>query len=458
MDYSAPKGASINSGISDEDKKTAFPAIILYVLIAYLGGPQGWMWVCDLEDAYFALTLMKKYWKLLAFEFEKRVIFPKYVPFGIATGCAILQKLLDIVLIALIKMFPEIYGTIKKPFMYHYLDDTAGGHSKKIIAYWQFILYALFIYTIGLRFSKSKFQGPSKLVLLLGFIFDLKQQTLSLNPEKVKTYLKNIIFLINYPNRATEKLLEMIIGKLRHAAKAIQGGNAFVRGLEEQLTIRKKMDTKTHEEFRLSLEAHHDLIYWSQLLKNYNGVPFVFLLRNKNHINITLFTDAAGRKDRGAGAWDTKGNWFQQKWEKTKLKKHPLVSEKFINELEFLTFTVALLKFTDDYKDKVIHIRCDNAAAVGWMIRKAPSFSNKYHKWISYLLRKIMLNCLKNRTYIWIDYINTKINKRADALSRCELAKPLLVKQPLYPQKIKFKARVNVVKLFNDCVKKCFKN
>ena len=69
-----------------------------------------------------------------------------------------------------------------------------------------------------------------------------------------------------------------------------------------------------------------------------------------------------------------------------------------------------------------------------------------------------MLNCLKNRTYIWVDYINTTENKRANALSRFELEKPLLVKQPLYLRKIKFKASVNVVKLFNDCVKKCVRN
>ena len=398
---------------------------------------------------------MKKYWKLLAFEFQKRIIFPKYVPFGIATGCAILQALLDIVLIALKKLFPEIFHSNGKTLMYHYLDDTAGGHIKELIAWLQFILYTLFIYIIGLKFSKSKFTQPASTVLLLGFIFDLPLQTLSLNPAKVKEYLNVVIFLVNYPNRASEKLLEKVDGKLRHAAKAVQGGNAFVRGIEEQLTEQRKTRTPSYVEFKLTEEAHHDLIYWAQILKIYNGVPFKYLLKNKKDIDITLFTDAAGHLKRGAGAWDTTGNWFQIKWENTQFYKKPLVAETYINELEFLTFAMAMLLWSKTYVNKVVHIRCDNKAAVGWMIRKAPKFSNRYHKWISYLLRKVMINCLKNRTYVWIDYISTGLNKRADALSRFEEEQPLKVKQPGYPQKVLFKSMSNPTKMFNFHCKKC---
>ena len=132
-------------------------------------------------------------------------------------------------------------------------------------------------------------------------------------------------------------------------------------------------------------------------------------------------------KDKGCGAWDTAGNWFNIKWNKTNLTQTKLLQEIYINELEFLTLTVSLLMLMDQYKNKVIHIWCDNKATVEWLSKKAPSFTNKYHIWVSYLLRKIMLECLKNRVYIWIEYIKSKDNKRADALSRFEEPKPLEV-------------------------------
>ena len=77
-----------------------------------------------------------------------------------------------------------------------------------------------------------------------------------------------------------------------------------------------------------------------------------------------------------------------------------------------------IVNIAEYYKNKTLHIRADNYTAVMWYIKKAPTFKNKYHKFISFLIRKMVLKCLEINCFIWIDYIETEDNKIADCLSR----------------------------------------
>ena len=168
----------------------------------------------------------------------------------------------------------------------------------------------------------------------------------------------------------------------------------------------------------------HNLKFWEKVLQYLNEIPFSYKNFNKNNIQLFLFTNASGNSEKGCGAWDTKGNWFSLPWSITKFYNSCLVKNNENNELEFITMAAAFLYFSDLYEITPTGISCGNQVSVGWFISKAPAFSNKFHKFISYLIRRMAVVCLKRNIFICIDYINTKENKRANARSRLE-ANPL---------------------------------
>lgn len=452
FDFSAPKGNSVNSKIPKEFTTLAYPEFIFYIRSAAWVGPSGWISVADLKNAYYNVFIKSLFKPLLSVKWLGKTIIPNFMPFGIATGCRTLQLLLDVVEIALRKIFPNIFCPEGRIVSDHYLDDQAAFHKDWFCAWLQNTIWIIVVSLIGLPFSIAKVQFPSKSATLLGFVIDLTSQTYSLRDKKVQKYMKFIVFLINNRHRATIKRVQKITGRLRYAGRAIQGGNAFVRGLEYQNNQMIKKGFSNFKYYSLDNEAYHDLLYWRQILPKYNSIPFSYLLRKEKDIDITLFTDASGSPKLGYGAWDTAGNWFAIPWSTTCLCNKLICNDIFINELEFITVCMAMLKFIEDYKNKYIHIRCDNMSAVIWIIKKAPSFSNKYHKLVSFLLRKLMIKCLEKRVYFWIDYIDTKNNNIADALSRLK-QNPFKTRQSGINVLPKLKKGQNPNKLMNSLVK-----
>ena len=111
-----------------------------------------------------------------------------------------------------------------------------------------------------------------------------------------------------------------ITGKLRYAATAIPGGQAFVRQIEEQFHALLRKNYDVHKFFTLSKASIHNLLFWEQLLPNMNAIPFKYINLGKEDIEGYLFTDAAAAKNKGFGAWDTYGNNFSVPWSNTLLR------------------------------------------------------------------------------------------------------------------------------------------
>ena len=455
INYSAPYGNSINSAIPKMFTTLVYPTFAFYIAIASSVGPSGWISVADLKNAYYNVFMMRKYSKILAIFWQGLYLLPLFMPFGIATGCRTLQLILDVIQEALRDIFPEIFLANGKPLSNHYLDDECALHKTWSGAWLQAILWIIIVTLIGLPFSPTKIQLPRKIAQLLGFEINLLTQSYSLIKSKAKKYLKFVLYLIKNRHNATIKRIEKIVGRLRYAGQAIQGGNAFVRALEEQMNSLKSSGYGIHKHFSLNNTGFHELLFWAEALKAFNGVKFSYLLKFNAKITVTLFTDASANPELGCGGWDTLGNWFAIPWSNTLLLDAVKKKNIFINELEFITFAIAILALIDTYKNQVVCIRCDNMAAVIWFIRKAPSFKNKFHKIISFLLRKIMIKCLKNNIFIWIDYISTDLNKIADALSRKDYKAFTYYQKDFDPKVPRF--RINPIKKFNKLTK-TFKN
>ena len=167
-----------------------------------------------------------------------------------------------------------------------------------------------------------------------------------------------------------------------------------------------------------SLESRHDLEFWKILLPHFNGIPFTYVIKRKEDISITMYSDAAGNPTLGFAAWDTLGRYYVLPWSQTLLKNSSILHDNNINTLELMAFCFMLLASKDAYNGLAIQVYCDNKNAVAWWIKKAPKFKIRYHKLVSHLIRQTTFHCILSRTFVWIDYIKTHENTRADKLSR----------------------------------------
>ena len=417
VDYSSPKGDSINSAILPRYTYVALPKIQFFILLCLQIGKGAMMSVQDLKNAYYNVAIMKEYQRLFGFSWEGKILFPAYMPFGVATGCRTLQKLLDIVNLALRILFPQIFTLNGRPTSHHYLDDEAHVAINSTQAWLQCTLYILLVTIIGFPIDIAKVQFPSFHVTLLGFELNLLSFELSLKSNKATQYLKLILIELDYPSRAELHKSLKILGRLRHAAKAIHGAAAFVRQLELQIVSLQASDYPSRKFYTYTDGALNDLRFWKILLPKFNGIPFNYVVQSKGTFDLSLFTDASGNPELGFGAWDTFGNFCLINWSTTILNNHPLLSENRNNVLEFVAMVVTIIALRNKYKNKAIHAFSDNSTAVTWLIKKSPKFKIKYYHFVAFLLRTLMLTCIDSRIFIWFDFLPREFNKRADGLS-----------------------------------------
>ena len=140
---------------------------------------------------------------------------------------------------------PNLYFLNKKIELFlHYLDDFFGGHPTYKLALKQFKKFYKLLVKLGIPTSPDKCTKPTTTLVILGFLLDTVTQTVSIPLEKIKKYLIDINWLLKHKNKCTIKKLDIIGGKLRHCARAMYGGAAFIRGIEslkwKQQYIKKK--------------------------------------------------------------------------------------------------------------------------------------------------------------------------------------------------------------------------
>ena len=76
--------------------------------------------------------------------------------------------------------------------IFHYLDDTLGGHQIESKAIEQFEHSEAILRKLSLRTKESKAKPPSQVQQWLGKIYDTRNQWLKLPDEKVKKYVSDI--------------------------------------------------------------------------------------------------------------------------------------------------------------------------------------------------------------------------------------------------------------------------
>eukprot|EP00111_Clytia_hemisphaerica_P012840 TCONS_00037755-protein len=252
---------------------------------------------------------------------------------------------------------------------------------------------------LGFTISPSKLVTPCQKLVFLGVEIDTIKLTLSLSVKKLSD-LKDLLQSFRSRVKATKRQLQQLAGRLNWACKVVFGGRTFLRRILDLMNTLPRQSAKC----RLGEEFWKDIDWWLQFLEVFNGFSHFHDPRPV----VDLHTDACST---GVGA-EFQGDWFYSNL----LVDYPAFSGSHINYKEALCVVLALKRWAPLLRNKVVHIHCDNTAAVA-MLNKG---TTKDPDMMSHLREAFWLSAIFNFS-IRVFHVPGKLNVLADHISRLHM-------------------------------------
>ena len=362
----------------------------------------------DLEDAFKHIKVRKEDWALLGSSWtskdesgkEKRSYFVDTVlPFG----CRSSPKLFNMFADALSFCMTQNGVTETK----NYLDDyfTCGKVDSDECSN-NLNLMQETCKEIGFSVQASKVVGPSSVLEYIGIVIDTNACQLRISEERLEEIMKDLQKWLTRQS-CTKRQLLSIIGKLVFVSKVVKSGRTFVRRM---IQLSKKARF-LHSHVKLSREFKLDVEWWLKYLRVWNGISWFKDQAWSSNEHLHLWTDAS---DLGYGAI------FENEW----------IMQPFCKEYKYKSITwrelYAIVKATATWGKQLskrrIRFHCDNEAVVFILqtgTSKCPQIMN--------LVRSLFYICEQFNIECSAEHIPGLKNEIADALSRLELSKFLLL-------------------------------
>ena len=158
----------------------------------------------------------------------------------------------------------------------------------------------------------------------------------------------------------------------------------------------------------LSNECKEDIFMWTKLLSEWNGVSMFHTGSCVSNLDLTIFTDSCSTV--GFGAFHRDNNEaFYDTW-----KNHPLpVTSDAMSYLELYPIVVSCIVWGSQFARKRIKFMCDNEGTVAILKKGRSSCKN-----INKLMRSLAIIATKCNFTFTSEWLSTKVNLQADALSR----------------------------------------
>ena len=216
-------------------------------------------------------------------------------------------------------------------------------------------------------------------------------------------------FLNKRNSKVTVLQIQRLAGFLNFLCKCIVPGRAFVRRLYSLVIAEGKL--LPHHHVRITEEVRLDMKIWKQFLT----MPEVFSRHFLSCVvkaakDIDMYSDASGCIQKGAGAY-CGANWTVCKWHKDwKIQEKPS-----IEYLELYAVATAVLLWIKNFKNSTIMLHCDNRSVCRMINKSSTKCKN-----CMVLIRIIVLECIIQNVDLSAEWLSTKDNGKADALSRLE--------------------------------------
>lgn len=409
VNFSSPR-----EGVSVNDSLLPGWATVSYIQLGEVVrwmeslGPGGWIWIADLKDAYLQLKVHPRDRHLMAVSWDKKFYAFLVLMLGLSTAPRIFTIFADCIMRIIIAHQPSIFDENGKRGIFHYLDDFFGGHSSRRGARRQFRETCETLDSLNVPFKPSKAIAPARSQVILGIRYDLPSQQLSMPSEKAERYIALCAeLLLEELVYVTKARLRSLSGKLRYAATALFGGQAFVRAMETARPIENLPGPPT---VKMSAAIRNEAKFWVAALPQLtSGIPFDWVTRSHSELGGRVCTDASSLF--GLGAVCSNGQFFRVKW--TDLWPGTTSVDIYFGEM--LAVWLALSIWAPILNTHTAHLWVDNKCVVAALT----SFKAKSERAsLNYFIRDLVLDCNRNKVRFRCQYIASEDNVFADALSR----------------------------------------
>ena len=395
---SSPEGASINDSIARELSTLAYMNI-QDVAKAILSMGKGTLLAkIDVKSAYRIVPVHPQDRPLLGMKFKGKHYADATLPFGLRSAPKIFTALADALLWIL-----KAHGISQ---VMHYLDDyiTLGPPGSEQCQINLHIITSI-CELLGIPLALDKCEGPTTLLVFLGFLLDTINMTVSLPKDKLERILK-LISEWESRKHCTKSELDSLIGQLQHASAVVRAGRSFLRRM---IILSKSRRSPSHP-LRLNQSFRADLVWWWTFLREWNGISIVAAL-GATEPTWSFASDASG--SWGCGAFFN-AHWFQLQWSQ-EAKTHAIAF------LELVPIILAGILWGKVWANCQVRALCDNQAVVDVIQARYCRDDNLMH-----LLRCLFFVEAKYSFTIVPEHVPGKHNFLADKISRNQVTAPLL--------------------------------
>ncbi len=403
---SAPeKEISVNGQIPHEDCTVTYNDFDQAVKLLQEIGMEAQIGKSDMEHAFRQVPICPADWQLLVFKAvnpqTKEVMYfvDKCLPSGSASSCQIYQRISN-------GLSWVVSRRTKKPNV-NYLDDFLFADRGERSTNWQILIFLKTAREIGFPVSEDKTEWAKPQQVFLGLLLDAINQIIGLPIEKLEKGLKLIIHLLQH-KKGTVRQLMSLAGFLNFLIRAVVHGHPFLRRVYSTYA-----PVCTHPGWHVSVgkELKKDLQMWRQFLEMQPLYrPFV------DHLEIPatrvgLASDAAGNPNLGFGCC-YKLEYLSQQWPVELFQR----DNPSICWLELYALATAIVLWGEEFSNQRVAFDCDNQAVVAIL-----NHGTSRCTWCLELLRFITGHALAFNSIYRVVYVPSKLNAKADALSRLKL-------------------------------------
>ena len=393
-DLSYPPGLSVNDGISPENTIVSYNSVYDAIYMLASIGQNSYMSKTDIKKAFRIIPIHPEDQHLFCIEWKGQFFIDLALQMGCSSACQIFQSFAS-----------AIQWIAKKKLKIQnvsYLDDFLLGAASKLIGQNDLENFISMCTDIGIPIAEEKTFNPSRVMTFLGIEIDTQQRQVRLPDEKVHQCVQEIKGLIGCKKVRLRKL-QSVIGLLNFACQVILPGRAFLRRL---IDLTRGIQAAHH--FIVITPAIDDLKIWLEFLEGHNGKIFFVDEHFITNHDVHLFTDAAGKLGYGAVCGKA---WFYGSWSKWWIDQHIMIKELY-------PIVVALEVWGDLFSNKRLTLFTDNMSLVPVLSKHTSK-----DRVVMILVRRLVLNCLRNNILVDAYHIPSGKNTLSDCLSRLQVTR-----------------------------------
>ena len=353
--------------------------------------------VRDLKDAFRQIKIRKEEANYMGYSIFGLKFRDRKQPYGIASAAANCQKFSLTIIKILESLLPK---SLSNSSLVH-IDDFILATKTLAEAKKMKDLFDKICKDLNVKISVEKNEDCVQKTVVYGFLWDLKNKTVGIPDDKYYDMINAIDMIIKH-KRISGRALESMCGKIMHWSQLRQPAKSLCWNMLG--FIHKEIrDNPRHKLkwFDLPDCILKDLIYWKRYAALIKTVPMESIIRKPKY-TVYASSDAC---DTGSG-FVIGNKWGFYKFKKRHLKWH-------INQKEAHAVLMLIYNQRKFLSGKKLTLYIDNTTLYFAMCKHWSAAQNLMPFIYEISLLQI-LYCID----IWVEWIPSKTNVLADALSR----------------------------------------